>query len=285
MNNDIKRTLQAAVLRLLRPLVRLLLHHSVPYETFADLARWVYVDVAEKDFALENKKQTTSRISVITGLNRKEVARLQAMDVADTQAALESFNRAEKVVTAWLREYPKHPETGKPPTLPIEGEKSFASLVKTYSGDMPIRAVLDELERVGVVRRIDGGEVEVVSNGAVVPSDKDRTSVLNIFGQDTADYISTYTHNIEARDGEKFYQRATWTDNIPVEHLNQARRFSAESGDALAKRLTAEFSKLDRDTNPEVSGSGRARAGFGFYYFEEILDDGQETSQKPDISL
>jgi Family of unknown function (DUF6502) len=76
LSKGLKRALHAAVLRVLRPLVRLLLHHGVPYETFADLARWVYVDGAYKEFALANRKQSTSRVSVITGLNRKEVARL-----------------------------------------------------------------------------------------------------------------------------------------------------------------------------------------------------------------
>ncbi|MBL0125849.1 MAG: hypothetical protein IPP88_25405 [Betaproteobacteria bacterium] len=97
----------------------------MPYETFADLARWVYVDVAEKDFTLANKKQTASRISVITGLNRKEVARLQAMTVEDNTGAIESFNRAEKVVTAWRHEYPKADSASHAAPLPLEGERGF----------------------------------------------------------------------------------------------------------------------------------------------------------------
>ena len=275
MNDDIKRTLQAAVLRLLRPLVRLLLHHSVPYETFADLARWVYVDVAEKDFTLPNKKQTTSRISVITGLHRKEVARLQLMDVADTTAAIESFNRAEKVVTAWLYEYPKSLETGQPLPLPLEGERSFAALVKRYSGDMPARAVLDELLRVGAIRRLDNDQVELITPGALVPDDKDRNTVINIFGEQTSDFISTCTHNIVARNEEKFFQRVAWIDNVPVESLAETRAISRTRGQALADQMTEEFSKFDRDNNPELQGSGRARAAFGIYYFEEISGAGQ----------
>lgn len=275
MNNDIKRTLQAAVLRLLRPLVRLLLHHSVPYETFADLARWVYVDVAEKDFALENKKQTTSRISVITGLNRKEVARLQAMDVADNTSAVASFNRAEKVVTAWLHEYPKTDTSSRAATIPIEGENSFATLVKKYSGDMPVRAVLDELVRVGVVRRLENGQVELLSSGAIVPTSENKQELLNVFGQHATDFLGSITHNVMASDEKRLFQRVAWYDNIPIQRLEDAKAFSRNRGQAIVDELTEELSKFDRDITPNIEGSGRARAVFGVYYYEEITESGE----------
>src|SRR3569832_1853769 len=76
MSPGINKALSAAVLRLLRPLVRLLLRNGVSYGAFADLAKWVYVDVANKVFGVAARKQTDSRISVITGLTRKDVARL-----------------------------------------------------------------------------------------------------------------------------------------------------------------------------------------------------------------
>ncbi len=277
MADDIKRTLHAAVLRLLRPLVRLLLHHSVPYETFADLARWVYVDVAEKDFALPNKKQTASRISVITGLNRKEVARLQEMTVEDNAGAVESFNRAEKVVTAWRHEYPKADSPSHAASLPLEGKRSFASLVKRYSGDMPVRAVLDELLRVGVVRRLENGEVELLSSGAVIPDAENRQALLALFGVDTSDFIASFSHNVFATNENKFFQRKAWYDNIPIELLVSARGLARQRGQAIVDELTAELSKFDRDITPSVEGTGRARAVFGVYYHEEITDLGSET--------
>lgn len=275
MTDEIKRALHAAVLRLLRPLVRLLLHHSVPYETFADLARWVYVDVAEKEFKLDGKKQTASRISVITGLNRKEVARLQEMTVEDNTGAIASFNRAEKVVTAWLHEYPKAGNPGHAATLPLEGEHSFASLVKRYSGDMPVRAVLDELLRVGVVRKTETEDVELLSSGAVVPGAENRQTLLTLFGEDITDFISTYSHNIFASDENKYFQRKAWSDNIPIELLASTKMLARQRGQKVVDELTGDLSQFDRDITPSVKGTGKARAVFGVYYYEEIVDDGK----------
>ena len=67
-------------MRLLRPLVRLLLRHAVPYGAFDTLARRVYVETALRDFALPGKKPSVSRASILTGLTRKEVQRLVAED-------------------------------------------------------------------------------------------------------------------------------------------------------------------------------------------------------------
>jgi hypothetical protein len=272
MSDDIKRTLHAAVLRLLRPLVRLLLHHSVPYETFADLARWVYVDVAEKEFTLEGKKQTTSRISVITGLNRKEVARLQAMTVEDNAGAIASFNRAEKVVTAWLHEYPKADSPTRAAPLPLEGEHSFASLVKRYSGDMPARAVLDELLRVGVVQKSQDGKVELLSTGTIVPDAENRQTLLTVLGEDTSDFLSTITHNVMTIHGGKLFQRRAWSDNVPIEAIAIAHKFAEKNGQMALESFANQLAPFDRDVTPNTQGTGRARVVLGIYFHQEIIE-------------
>ena len=97
---NLRQALNQAVVQLLRPLVKVLLRHGVAYDEFAELARRTYVDVAERDFTLHGRKQTASRISVITGLNRKEVARLQALnspEAHDAQGAAGAAGAAGEV--------------------------------------------------------------------------------------------------------------------------------------------------------------------------------------------
>ena len=87
MTDPSLKPIAAAVLRLLRPLVRILLAHGISYKTFSDLAKWVYVDVAGRDFRISGRKQSTSRISVVTGLSRKEVARVRKILTPDDSGA------------------------------------------------------------------------------------------------------------------------------------------------------------------------------------------------------
>ena len=76
MDNS-NKILRKIIHRLLRPLVKILLRNQVSASEFIDYVKDVYVDVAERDFALSNKKNTVSRISVLTGLSRKEVLRIK----------------------------------------------------------------------------------------------------------------------------------------------------------------------------------------------------------------
>jgi hypothetical protein len=63
-------------MQLMRPLVRLLLRRGVSFKAFSDLVRWLYVDVAKEEFGISGRKQSVSRVSVVTGLTRKEVSHL-----------------------------------------------------------------------------------------------------------------------------------------------------------------------------------------------------------------
>ena len=93
------KTLHAALLKLLRPLIRLLLQNGVPFGTFSDLIKWVYVDVAQKEFGIPGRKQSNSRISIITGLSRKEVHRLKNIEGPHETENVQSYNRAARVVS------------------------------------------------------------------------------------------------------------------------------------------------------------------------------------------
>ena len=158
-----QQALFAAILKLLRPLVRILLRNGVPYGAFADIAKRVYVDVAAQEFGVPGKKQTNSRISTITGLSRKEVHRVKELGDANDEGALERYNRAARVVTGWIRNSRFTNESGDPSILPFEGEgETFSGLVRMFSGDVPPRAILDELIQVGVVEQI-GGHIRLLT--------------------------------------------------------------------------------------------------------------------------
>jgi hypothetical protein len=98
------QVLSAAVIRVLRPFVLILLRHGVSYGTFAELTKWVYVDVALKQFGIPDRKQSTSRVSIITGLSRKEVTRVRRLPRPTDRESAERYNRAARVITAWRQE-------------------------------------------------------------------------------------------------------------------------------------------------------------------------------------
>ena len=75
MSKSLDKVLAAAVRQMMRPLIRILLRNGYAYGTLAEQLRQVYVQVAFHEFPSGEKKQTISRVSALTGLNRKEVKR------------------------------------------------------------------------------------------------------------------------------------------------------------------------------------------------------------------
>lgn len=275
MSTEINKVLAAAILRLLRPLIRILLRNGVTYGAFADLAKWVFVDVAGKEFALPGRKQSVSRISVITGLTRKEVSRLQQIETPDDSAVSHQYNRAARVITGWNQDEAFCDSKGMPLVLPFESDgPSFGELVKQYSGDMPARAVLDELLRIGAVEQEGDDRLRLLARAYVPPGD--GAGKLNILGTDVYHLITTIDHNLQNASDTPRFQRKVAYDNLPSEALPQIRRLSAEKSQALLEEVNRWLRKQDRDANPYVEGTGRKRAGIGIYYFEE---DVQEDSQ------
>jgi len=267
-NNDSIRVLYGAILKLLRPLVRLSLKKGISYGTFTSLLKWVFYDVAKKDLTIEGRKQTHSRISVITGFSRKEVKRLSELDPPTTQRQKEQYNRAARVISGWRRDNDYLDSQGQPIAVPITGDgATFEMLVKRFSGDMPPRAVMDELIRLGALEQESDNRVRLVQE-AFMPT-ADEAIKFHILGTDTELLISTIDHNINPNKTMPFFQRKVYYDNLPDEILADFRRRSGISAQKLLDDLDRYLAINDRDVNPELEGTGRNIAGIGIYYFQK----------------
>ena len=262
------KSLSSAVLRLLRPLVRILLRSGMSYGTFADLAKWVYVDVAAREFTIEGRKQSVSRVAVLTGLSRKEVKRMQGIPRPDDSLQDEKYNRAARIIAAWRREPEFLNVDGEPSALSISGPwASFSDIVRRFSGDMPVRAVLDELLRIGAVKQLDDGKIALLKK-AYVPQNN-ASEKINILGTDVGHLVATIDNNLNPDSAQARFQRKVSYDNLPDAALPAFRKLSARRAQKLLEHLDAWLADNDRDTNSSVTGTGRNVAGLGIYYFEE----------------
>jgi hypothetical protein len=266
--NNVTEALSDAAEGILRPLVRVLLRNGIPYGAFAEIARRVYVETAEQEFALPGKKQTASRVSTITGLTRKEVARIQSAEPAARGGHAERYNRPARVIGGWVREKTYHDKRGRPAELPMDGAAgSFSALVREFSGDIPPRAMADELARVGAIEILPNGNVRLLTR-AYVPRG-DQAEKIGILGSDVADLIRTIDHNLTCAPDEAYFQRRVSYDNIPQEMLPALTRELSRKAQSCLESLDRVLAAADRDRSPRVKGTGRVRTGVGIYYFEE----------------
>jgi hypothetical protein len=268
MGTLINQALSTAVMRILTPLVRILLRQGISYGTFADLAKWVYVDVARQEFGISRRKQSTSRISILTGLSRKEVTRVARLSRPDDQTSAERYNRAARVIAAWRREADFIDAEGEPAALSMSGRGStFSELVRRFSGDVPARAIRDELIHSGAVEQLKDGRIRLLDR-AYIPKTSDADKV-HILGTDVSHLISTIDHNLQPDVLQPFFQRKVAYDNLPNEVLPQFRKLTGPKAQAFLEKIDRWLAGHDRDINPSAAGTGRNKAGIGIYYFEE----------------
>ena len=138
---------------------------------------------------------------------------------------------------------------------------SFAKLVKRYSGDMPARAMLDELLRAGAVKQLKDGRICLLSRGYV--PQKGSAEKLTILGSDTADLITTIDHNLYEKPAKPRIQRKVMDDNVPVEPAREFQILSAAQSQELLeapdRRLPPRASQSCLKGVSVESGSGLAR--------------------------
>lgn len=141
----------ASVLQeLLTELAFVLLPRGLTPKRFSELARSAFVQAAADMSKLRNGKVNYSRVAAQTGLSRADVKRLLTSNMFDSVRADET--PLSRVVSGWRTDRKFADKDGSPKRLRISGTRaSFTGLVKKYGGDVPYRAVLDELRRIGAV--------------------------------------------------------------------------------------------------------------------------------------
>jgi hypothetical protein len=240
-------------------------------KSFYDLVKQAYVLVARHEFGINGKEATISRVAILTGLTRKEVQTLLDRPVDREDKYGEEYNRAARVITGWLRDPDFGDDNGHPLSLRMAGKRlSFRSLVKRYSGDIPAPTMLEELLRVGAVKRLRDGRIGLIVRGYIPQKGTDQR--LAILGQDAADLIATIDYNLHSNQSRPRIQRKVMYDNVPIEAAEEFQAIAQARAQEMLEGLDRWLSHRDRDVNPTAKGKGRVRVGLGVYHFEEWLD-------------
>src|SRR5688500_11429970 len=135
----------------LRELVPVLIANGYGIPRLSDVLRRLYIEAAKSVAEKNGKKLSNARIAALTGLTRTEVTRLSRQHAQKSKSEI-PFNRAQKVAYGWISDL-EFSNRGQPRILPFTGRAgSFSKLVRKYSGDIPARAMLSEIQRLGMVQ-------------------------------------------------------------------------------------------------------------------------------------
>lgn len=283
MSESVKTTLLAAFRRLMIPLVRILLRHGVSFKEFAEAVKTVYVEVGSADFKLEGKRQSISRIAIITGLTRKEVGRIVDLLNRGDAISVSHVDRVSNVLRGWHQDPDYTGPYGVPRELHFDssGGVSFTRLVRRYSGDMPARAMLEELLRVNAVDELSGGSLRVLSR-SYIPNKVDP-SKMEFMGLALRDLAETLDQNLDPKQERALFERRVWTPTgVRTELIPEFDGLVREYGQAYLERLDNWLSQnQERESPDEQASTNITKVGLGIYMFmdrdqDELKGGGKE---------
>lgn len=217
MSESNRYRIHAATRRILKPLVRLLLRQGIAAGELADLCKAIYVETAAAEHLRPSGRVNQSRVAIVTGLTRAEVRRLLISPRSDAARYEWHKHRASRVLLGWYQDPDFLDRRGLPRILPVRGrQNSFAKLVRRYSGDMPVRAMLDELIASGAIATNKNGQVRVKLK-TVPTGDIDAKSVATI-GNKLSDYLSTLVRN-SAANKKPLFEATAFSANVDKARL------------------------------------------------------------------
>ena len=237
-----------------------LLRNGMSYGEFDQVARKCFVDVAFRDFPPAGRKQTLSNVAIVTGLNRKEVKKLQEHDADQGGQDAQKYNRAVRVLGGWINDPRFLREDGNPGDLPYEGKNSFSELVREYSGDMPVAAMQKVLFGSGNIRFVDDNHLRLISH-AYLPAD-DPVEKLTILGTDTSQLLETIDFNLTAPEAELRFQRKASNSQVARESIPEIKQFMRRRGQAFLEEIDLYLSQHESTDDSVVELS------VGLFYHE-----------------
>ena len=263
-----RASLVNALRHLLRPLVRLLTAQGLTYPMLAELLKQVYVDVAARDFALGDAAPTDSRVSLLSGVHRKDVKRLRGAAAPAGEAMPEMVALGAQLAAAWTTRRDLRDRSGRPRPLPRlaskGGQRSFEGLVAAISKDMRARPLLDEWLRVGAVELDDQDRV-VLRTSAFVPS-RGFDEKAFYFGHNLHDHAAAAAHNMQG-GAPPFLERSVHYEGLAADSV-AALAALAEKGGMQAVQAVFRKAKEGEARDRKLPG-GKQRITFGVYFYSE----------------
>jgi hypothetical protein len=268
----------AAVRRLMGPLVRLLIARSVPFPFVANLLRGAYVDVALKQFPVSGRRQSDSRITLLTGVHRKDVKRLRQQPDA-RHGPSRTVSLGSQLIARWTALPAFRDATGAPlplPRLTTAGiEPSFEALVRSVNTDIRPRVVLDEWLRLGLVHLDEQDRVCLNVQAFIPPEGSEEMAYF--FGRNLHDHMAAAVHNMLGEPGPLF-DRSVNYNNLSPEAVAELIELAGRRAMDVLQELNAHALRLQQRDSGRPGASNRFN--FGLYLFSE--DQAPATADKDD---
>lgn len=266
-----REILRQSLLGLFRPVIRLALKNSFKFRDVVECLKIVFVRVAKEELLRANEEITISKLSVMTGLQRRDLTRLTQEEIPVRR----DQDLISRIIGLWQSAGKFKDKTGKPKILSFKGRQGdFAELVASVSTDLNPYTIAFELERAGIAKETPNG-LQLVKAGYQPKAD--LKAGLKLLEQDSDTLLQAVSQNIfECPEIPNLHVKTEY-DNIPESKMKEVREWFLNKGAIFHKEAREYLSRLDRDIHPESSNrqpkGKRVRASIGTFSFTEQVED------------
>ena len=249
-----------ALSTLIEPMATLAVAHGTPLAAVQDIVKLAFVDAARRAHPTLTAHGMVSRISTVTGLNRREVSRITQLDRSAVPARR---SPATQVYTRWQADPALKDRNGASLALPRQGPApSFEALVHAVTRDVHPRSLLDELCRLGLAE-LDGDTVHLTGNVYVPQGDSER--MLGLLANNVGDHLRAAVYNVVSETPPHFEQ-AVFADGLSPESLEAFEVIARKQWQTLlAATVPVLQQMIDADEAAGRSREGRVRIGLYTY--------------------
>lgn len=232
---------------LLAPTARLLVARGIVFPDFVERMKSHYIAAARAQAEEEGMKITDSRLSVMTGLQRRDIARLK-----DEKLKEKRVHHLARLVALWQTEeiYPDTlPKTGPAP--------SFESLASIVHRDVHPRTLLDALEAAATV---SVSEDTVTLNATSYQPLAGTDEQIAYLARNVGDHATAATDNVLGQDPAHF-ERAVHYTKLTSEQIAELETEFANAEMEILEKVSKKAAKM----KSSATGTQRFRAGSYFY--------------------
>ena len=160
--------------RIISPIIDLLLIFGVNYKAFSAISKEVYISIAAKKFGKRKRLANNSRISIATGISRREVSRIKKSLLGEKSIEEHVASPLQRVIDLWIFNGNFHDQDSLPKLLSYDdGSTSFCKLVGQSRINVTPRSVMHELERLGLIEHNKEGKIRLLQNKVINDSNED----------------------------------------------------------------------------------------------------------------
>lgn len=218
---------QRVLARLLKPIAKIMIAYNVTLNAATDALKHALYEAAVSD----NNKTTDSRVSLLTGLHRKDVRRLRENPSEHGKRSL--INSGSLIVGIWSGNENFQSDDGKPLPLLRQGKDKqlgFNDLVRISKVDIPVSTLLDAMIEERIVEHDNSTDQYTLVTGAFLATSDDNLK-LDAFEKNLAAHLDAASWNLLKDQSESArFERALHVNKLSNESIyaleNEARKLT-----------------------------------------------------------